>query len=102
MGRRTNESSHSRASNKSPDSSRAKEKRIKYMQMQFARYFGLKWLGAFYPDARGRLKIPGDRVGGSGGRRGEGGSKGPIESPQLKETPNYQSGATAISENDLT
>lgn len=29
-------------------------------------------------------------------------SKGPIESPQLKETPNYQSGAPTISENDLT
>jgi hypothetical protein len=41
-----------------------------------------------------RLKIP-DRV-------AEGRSKGPIESPQLKETPNYQSGASAISENDLT
>lgn len=28
--------------------------------------------------------------------------KRPIESPQLKETPNYQSEASAISENDLT
>lgn len=45
--------------------------------------------------AWGRLKIPDDRV-------AEGRDKGPIESPQLKETPNYQSGATAISENDLT
>jgi len=44
---------------------------------------------------RGGLKIPDDRM-------AEGCSKGPIESPQLKETPNYQSGASAISENDLT
>lgn len=35
-------------------------------------------------------------------RVAEGRGKGPIESPQLKETPNYQSGASAISENDLT
>jgi len=43
----------------------------------------------------GGLKIPDDRM-------AEGRSKGPIESPQLKETPNYQSGASTISENDLT
>lgn len=43
------------------------------------------------------------REGGKGGKEEKKlESKGPIESPQLKETPNYQSGAPAISENDLT